>query len=236
MANELRGRKRWKTRVSAPPDVDIDVPRHVTIPRGGTKSFEITVDAPSVPVGQVRHANLRLTNGDHEANFPITFVKEDFDLPLSKSCEPTTFRRGRTTECTITATNTTLDPVAVRIHDRLPRELKLKGDVDGATRLGPRELVFEGVLEGAAVGRPEVTVEEATSPFGYWPLASLGVEPLEDGTVGDETITNFDVPPFLYAGQTYTQIGLVSNGFAVVGGGARRQCCRANEDGRGVYR
>ena len=38
--------------------------------------------------------------------------------------------------------------------------------------------------------------------------------------VGDETISNFGVPAFTYAGQTYTSIGMVSNGYAVVGGGA----------------
>jgi hypothetical protein len=107
--------------------------------------------------------------------------------------------------------------VAVSIRDELPRELKLKGDVDGAERLGKRELAFAGVLDGA-VG-PEVTVEEAASPFGYLPLASLGIEPLDDGLVDDETIANVDVPPFLYGGETYTRIGMAGNGFAVVGGG-----------------
>jgi hypothetical protein len=173
-----------------------------------------------VPTGEVRHANLRLTNGHHEANFPITFVKGDSGdkgLPLTKTCEPTTLRRGERTECTITASNTTLDPVAVSIRDWLPRELRLKGGVDGATRLGPRELAFEGIVEGA-VGA-EVTVEEAASPFGYLPLASLGIEPLDADLVGDESIANFHVPPFLYGGETYTRIGLAGNGFAVVGGG-----------------
>jgi len=68
VANELRGKKRWKTHVSAPPDVDIDVPKHVKIKRDGTTTFEITVDAPTVLSGEVRHANLRLTNGEqHDA-------------------------------------------------------------------------------------------------------------------------------------------------------------------------
>jgi hypothetical protein len=220
VANELRGWQWWKTRVSAPPDVDIDVPRYVKMPRNGVKTFDIAVDGRAVPTGEVRHANLRLSNGHYEANFPITFVKGDSGdkgLPLAKTCEPTTLRRGERTECTITASNTTLDPVAVSIHDRLPRELWLKGGVDGATRIGWRKLAFEGIIEGATGG--EVTVEEAASPFGYLPLASLGVEPLDDDDVDDEAIVNFDVPPFLYGGETYTRIGLVSNGYAVVGGG-----------------
>jgi uncharacterized repeat protein (TIGR01451 family) len=218
VANELAGQKQWKTQVSAPPDVEIVVPRHVTIPKDGTKTFEITIDAPNVPSGEVRHANLRLTHGQHEANFPISFVKDDFDLPLSKRCEPTTVGRGETTECTITASNTgTTEPVSVRIRDLLPPELRLKGGVDGATRLGPRELVFEGAIEGAQ--GPEVTVIDAVSPFGYLPLASLGIEPLDDDLVDDETIANIQVSPFRYGGETYNRIGFASNGFAIVGGG-----------------
>jgi hypothetical protein len=34
----------------------------------------------------------------------------------------------------------------------------------------------------------------------------------------DETITNFDVPSFIYAGQPYTRLGVASNGYVIVGG------------------
>lgn len=217
VANQLRGGQQWKTHVSAPPDVEIVVPKRITLPNDGVKTFDITVDGHAVPTGEVRHANLRLTNGDHEANFPITFVKRDSGnqgLPLAKSCEPTTFQHGETTECTITVTNTTFDDVAVRIDDRLPRQLRLRGDVDGATRHGAHELTFEGVLQGVV---SPLTVQEGQSPFGYLPLASMGVMPIAD--VSDESITNFTVPEFVYGGEIYTEIGLVSNGYAVVGGG-----------------
>jgi hypothetical protein len=214
VANELKGGQQWKTQVSAPPDVDIVVPKHVTLPNNGMKTFDITVDGRAVPNGEVRHANLRLTNGDHEANFPITFVKGDGGLPLAKSCEPTTFGHGETTECTITVTNTTSDNVAVRIHDVLPRELLLKGDVDGATRINARKLVFEGILQGVV---SPLGIEEGESPLGYVSLADMGISPVTG--MGDETIINFTVPSFVYAGETYTEIGMVSNGYAVVGGG-----------------
>ncbi|MHC4342256.1 MAG: S8 family serine peptidase, partial [Planctomycetota bacterium] len=123
VASELKGGQRWETHVSAPPDVEIHVPSRLKVSTKKPGTFEITVDAPDVPSGEVRHANLRLTNGEHEASFPITFVKEDFDLPLTKSCQPTTLRRKDTTECTITVSNTgTNEPLAVRIRDELPRE------------------------------------------------------------------------------------------------------------------
>ena len=37
--------------------------------------------------------------------------------------------------------------------------------------------------------------------------------------MGDETIVNFTVPAFTFAGQTWTRLGVVSNGYVVVGGG-----------------
>ena len=37
--------------------------------------------------------------------------------------------------------------------------------------------------------------------------------------VGDDTITNFNVPTFYYGGEPYTRIGVVSNGYVVIGGG-----------------
>jgi subtilisin family serine protease len=216
VAGEPGGRKNWRTQVSAPPDVEIDVPKHVRIKRDGTTTFDITVDARAVPTGEVRHANLRLKSGDHEANFPITIVKSETALPLATSCEPTVFRRGETTECTITVTNTTFDATAVSVRDELPRELKLEGDVEGGERRGKRELAFEGILDG--VEPPDVTVVEAESPFGYLPMASLGFEPLPDDTLGDDDIDDFGVPPYMYGGEIHTSIGFASNGYAVAGG------------------
>ena len=37
--------------------------------------------------------------------------------------------------------------------------------------------------------------------------------------MGDDTITNFNVPAFQYGGESYTRVGVVSNGYLVVGGG-----------------
>jgi subtilisin family serine protease len=216
VANELRGGQQWRTQATAPPDVDIEVPKHLTLPHNGTRMFNITVDGRAVPYGEVRHANLRLTNGEYEANFPITFVKGDGGLPLTKRCEPTTLQHRETTECTITATNTTADDVVVSIHDELPLELLLGDSIDGATRLNARELAFEGTIDGAVP--PDVTVVETTSPFGYLPLASLGFEPLSEDTLGDDDIDDFSVPPYMYGGEIHTSIGFASNGYAVAGG------------------
>jgi hypothetical protein len=36
---------------------------------------------------------------------------------------------------------------------------------------------------------------------------------------GDETVTNYDVPKFYYGGEAYQQLGIVSDGYVVMGGG-----------------
>jgi hypothetical protein len=60
-------------------------------------------------------------------------------------------------------------------------------------------------------------VAPGLSPAGYLPLSLFGVAPVSG--VGDETISNFNVPGFQFAGETYTRVGFVSNGYLVVGGG-----------------
>ena len=52
---------------------------------------------------------------------------------------------------------------------------------------------------------------------GYLPLSLFGIAPIAG--VGDDTITNFNVPTFYYGGEPYTRIGVVSNGYVVIGGG-----------------
>jgi hypothetical protein len=48
-------------------------------------------------------------------------------------------------------------------------------------------------------------------------LSGFGIAPLSGIT--DETLVNFSTYPFVYAGEIYSRIGMVSNGYAVVGGG-----------------
>ena len=63
-----------------------------------------------------------------------------------------------------------------------------------------------------------ITAAPTTGPDGgYLDLSLLGVAPIAG--VGDDTITNFNVPTFYYGGEPYTRIGVVSNGYIVVGGG-----------------
>lgn len=213
--SELNKPALWYLEAHAPRDVEISVPRFVYMPAGGDRTIEITVDARDVPLGEVRFARLRLRRHDTSADFPITLVRRQAAVTLEKSCSPTSLELGDTTECTITFSNPSFDPQPVRVSDRLPWELKLWGPVIGATRLGSRFLRFDGTLQGATP--PGLAVEPGPSPAGYLPLSAFGVTPVSG--VGDETIANFNVPAFSFAGESYTRVGVVSNGYLVVGGG-----------------
>jgi hypothetical protein len=216
--SELDKNAVWKMSVDAPSDVTVDVPTTVLVKAGKDATFDITVDTRHVPVGEVRHATLYLSHKDSTLRFPITIVREQPVVTLHKTCDPAVFPEGDTTDCTITIENTSFDEANVSLFDRAPPGLPIvRGSVVGADQRGASALSFEGTLYAASP--PEVTVVDGTgtSPGGYLPLSLFGVAPIAG--VGDETIVNFFTYPFVFAGEIYTSIGMVSNGYAVVGGG-----------------
>jgi subtilisin family serine protease len=206
----------WRLSVDAPSDLRITVPRTVQVPAGATRSFTIDLDATRVPIGEVRHARLQLNHGDRELTFPITIVRRAPQVALAKDCDPTLVPRTTTTECTITITNEAMPDATVEVWDDLPSRLQLvPGSVEGAEVVG-NGVRFSGTLAGAEP--PGVEIAAGGSPFGYVPLAGFGISPI--GGVGDETISNFNLPAsFRYGGELYSSVGVVSNGYVVAGGG-----------------
>lgn len=63
-----------------------------------------------------------------------------------------------------------------------------------------------------------IDVAPGSSPAGgYLSLSVFGVSPIAG--MGDESIINFNVSSFSYAGQSWNRLGVASNGYLVVGGG-----------------
>lgn len=214
--SELLENAEYTVSASAPPDVKIKVtPNHVPLAAGGDATIDITVDASAVPVGEVRFARLRLQCGSLVAFFPITLVRRDSPLTFAKTCAPSSFPRGTNTQCAITVTNPTFEDANVAVTDQLPNRLRLLS-VSGATMVDNQNLAFNGVIAGAEP--PNVTIAPGTSPAGYLPLSLFGVGPIAGMT--DDTIINFNVPAFSFGGESWTRIGVGSNGYIVVGGGS----------------
>jgi uncharacterized repeat protein (TIGR01451 family) len=216
--SELSKKAKWQTDVVAEAGLKISLPKHIDVNAGGTASFDITVDARDVPMGETRMGRITFTSKGESLTFPVTIVRgEPLAAVATKTCEPATFARNATTTCTITVTNNSFEPADTTVSDPLPSNLSLvPGSVVGAVPDG-NGIVFNGVLDPAEPPAPEVIDGTGTSPVGYLPLAGFGSNLVISGT--DESIANVNVPPFVYAGETYSQIGMVSNGYAVVGGG-----------------
>jgi subtilisin family serine protease len=209
--------KNWHLSAKSPKDLKITVPSSVTVPAGGTGTFSIALDARDVPLGATRFALLLLESGDRTLYFPITIVRGQAVVTLDKTCAPATFAKNTNTTCTITIVNPLFAPSNINLTDNLPSKLQLQpGTVVGATPSG-NGVVFTGSLPASASS--SVAIAPGSSPAGgYLPLSAFGITPIPG--VGDDTLTNFTVPAFDFAGQSYTSLGVSSNGYLVVGGGS----------------
>ena len=172
-----------------------------------------------MPLGQTRFGSITLKqkNGTRVLHIPVTIVRGQEKIQLTKTCTPTDLANGETTQCTITATNPTFDDVNFLIEDRVPKQLVLDKSsvVNGRVKDGNLVQQF-GTIPGSDPAN--VTIAPGDSPAGgYLPLSAFGITPIA-GT-DDDTVTNFTVPPFTFAGETWTSLGVSSNGYLIVGGG-----------------
>jgi hypothetical protein len=84
--------------------------------------------------------------------------------------------------------------------------------VTGATKVNDHRVTASVTLAGREPDAPTIA---PGSLFGYIPLDLFGVSPI---AVGDEQALNFNVPAYRFAGQTFNQLGVTSNGYLVAGG------------------
>jgi hypothetical protein len=216
--SELGQNAWWYITVEGDEDLVVSTPSVIGIRAGRDRTINISVDASAVPLGATRMAVMHLTHGDHHLRFPITIVRQQAPITLDKSCDSASMAPGEATECTITITNTGLVDGSYDLIDVLPRRLRLvNGSVDGATQTSSRSLSASGTLAGAAPPIVNAAVDPLASPAGFLSLTLFGSSLNLGGS--DESIVNVNVPAFVYAGETYSQIGVVSNGYIVVGGG-----------------
>jgi subtilisin family serine protease len=210
----------WRLSARAPADVKIAFPASLFVPANGDASFDITISGRDVPLGEVRFATLFLTSKATTLRIPITFVRGEPSITMSQSCDPASFPRSGSTSCTVSFTNTSFSDANVAFFESIPFKLSVvPASVVGASLQNGKEIVFDGSL--AAATPPNVSIADggdcASPACGYLPLSLFGITPVPG--MGDESIANFATPPFIYAGETYTSVGLVSNGYLVVGGG-----------------
>ncbi len=204
-------------------DDNDDQDRALEVRKNGLLRFSITISAPKLANGQY-FGQITLDPKRHGANdvvIPVAFVKKQGDVTLTHTCSPLAFaKKTGHTHCIVTVANFSQVSADTSIEVRDGRNLDYSNPSAGASLIGHDDGVrWNGTLSPAIP--PQVTsitdVTGSGPDGGYLSLALLGVGPVAG--VGDDTITNFNVPTFYYGGEAYTRIGVVSNGYLVLGGG-----------------
>jgi hypothetical protein len=218
--------------VSAPAGVTITVndgrPLHVSKEPGSSVTFPIEISAPDVANGQYQgRINLVPRNGSNTVTMPVAFVKKQGLVTLTNSCSPLSFpttsnASPHSTHCTVGAANfgSTSSNVSLTVQQRekgaglIYKNVGAPGSVIG-TGDGVQ---WSGTLSPAVA--PQVNAINnitGNGPVGgYLSLTGFGSLTIPGG---DDAITNVNVPTFYYGGEPYSQIGVTTDGYIVVGGG-----------------
>ncbi len=189
-------------------------PSSFTVEPGASVSLEVKIEAPGVAPGRY-FGEIRIIerwNGAPALHLPVAFNRTQGGVSLATSCRPAALRIRDTTTCTVTAQNHTFGPADVKILTTADRRLRVQ-EVVGAERIGAANVGVAGTLPGVVPSAPSLT------PAGSSRFVDLATIPgLVPFALGDESAIDFPVPSYVYGDQSYTTLGIVSNGYAVVGG------------------
>jgi hypothetical protein len=215
----------FRTEAVAPEGSRITVtPRTVSARPGQSVEMTITIESPT-PSGVQQFGEVRLLpvggRSGPALHLPVAFVPQQGGVALASSCDPATVTVRATTTCTVTAQNTSSTDTTADVATAVDRNLRITG-AQGATATRDGVEARGIALRGSRPGVP--AVDPGTSPAGFLPLEQFGIAPTP---VGDEEFLNLAVPAYVFAGRTYTGIGVSSNGFVVAGTGeaADNNCC-----------
>jgi hypothetical protein len=195
-------------------------PSTIHVAPGLTAVVTVTLDGTNGTVGTSYTGQIDLTQtkgGSSHLHLPVSFTPSDASsaplVTVSSSCSPSTIAVKDQATCSATVQNNAFEAATVNATTSSTSTLKLVSSPSGV-RVG-QNMTF-GPVSLAAATPPKPSVAAGSSPAGYFPLEQFGV-PLQ--SIGDEQIVNWNVPAFTYDGQTYSQLGIASDGYLVVGGG-----------------
>ncbi|HEY5489264.1 MAG TPA: S8 family serine peptidase, partial [Candidatus Limnocylindrales bacterium] len=192
-------------------------PSKLVIPANQSATFTVRIDASKLSDGQY-FGSITLNPkaaGALNAVLPVAFNKQpSSNVTFTNTCDSTSLLVGTSTNCEASATNMTNNPanVTMRVHAQNSR-IKV-GDYSPATRYQGNGFLWSGTLSPAIAP----AIVSMTAPGdGFLDISSgFGSLPV---TATDESIQNWTVDPFNFGGETYNTIGVVSDGYLVLGGG-----------------
>ncbi|HMJ79360.1 MAG TPA: S8 family serine peptidase, partial [Iamia sp.] len=211
------------TTVGADSSITVE-PSTFTLGTGASQELEVVIDSDAA-IGTQQLGGITVSAaGRNDTRLPVGFVPQPSEISLTGlGCAPDPIAVPATSTCSYELANPGGTDALV--------DLRAEGDAEGtvtaanlgATTTGGVATAADVPLDGFTPGVPATA--PGASPAGYIPLDAFG------GTIvtpiGDEQIVPFNVPAFVYGGQTYTKFGVDSNGFLVVGesGVADNKCC-----------
>lgn len=177
-------------------------PAIVTIGAGKTASIQITISSRANDAkwrfGSVQLASVGGSYPD--LHLPVAYRPTQGRVTLASSCDQTKLTMGESAKCRVKASNVGYEDTSVTVKSEVGPGLHLTTPATQAAN-----------LVGVTPGLPALSKLDDRR---YKPL-SVDADP-----IGDEEMIVYDVPAFTYAGQSYQRIGVVSNGYLVVGGGS----------------
>lgn len=214
---------RWRISTSGPAGLEIETSprRTLRLNPGETGTLTVGVDTHLAADGwNFAEVHLESTSGGPHQHIPIAVeaVRSSNPVLLTKTVDAATAASGEPVNYTIEITNGNLTGT-IDLVDTLPRGVRyVRGSaaetiVNGSTTttFGPAgrgALAWSGTLDPGGLA-----LATSTAPFGFLPLASLGVGPLGCPSNCDDGGFIFGgLPPFDYNGNTYTDLIMSVNG------------------------
>jgi hypothetical protein len=174
----------------------------VVVPARGTATLRITV-ASRASDSLWRFGSVTLkprTGSQPELHLPIAYRPTQGRVTLASSCDQASVRFGQTADCRVRVENTGYEDTDASVTAEFDNALRPVGFQ------GPASAPLDGVRPGVP------SMRDSEGRF-YLPLTG------EADKIGDEELIIYDTPEFTYAGQRYQRIGVVANGYVILGGG-----------------
>ncbi len=173
----------------------------LTVPPRGIGTIKVTVASRASDAKWRFGAVSLAAQGLPDLHLPVAYRPSQGRVALTSACTPSPIKVGEEAKCRVTAANHGYEDAMVAVDASFDKALQALA--------GARA----GRLEAVRPGVPELSTADGHS------YRNLSAKP---DPIGDEEMLTFDVPGFMFAGELYTRIGVVSNGYVVVGGGTVR--------------
>jgi hypothetical protein len=192
--------------------------------KNAKKTFPILISAPDVANGQYfARITLKPVGGGTPVTIPVAFVKQPGSVTFSNVCSPLSIAKtSGVSHCTVTAQNlgSVAASSAINVINRSGTALHYKNIAAPGTMIGTGKGVHWGGTLTPALAPSVNSINNITGggpDGGYLPLNLFSGNFVDPS--GDDAITNIGVPTFYYGGEAYSTIGIVTNGYIVIGGG-----------------